>query len=84
MATLKDDYSVSNIIFLVDSTTSRAMYSFMDGYFVYNWIQLAPQDQTSWNFVYYPKEYFLPHHQAFQFEEYQCNLLGAMLAIFYD
>ena len=40
----KDDFSLSHIDMLVNSTTSHSMLSFMDGFSGYNQILMAPED----------------------------------------
>ena len=40
----KDDFPLSHIDMLVDSTTGHLMLSFMDGFFGYNQILMAPKD----------------------------------------
>jgi len=50
----KDDFSLSNIDTLVDAIARHEMLSLMDGFFGYNQIKVAPEDQykiafiTSW------------------------------------
>ena len=50
-ATPKDDYPLSSIDLLVDSTAGHAMFSFMDGYSGYNQIKLAARDQSKTSFT---------------------------------
>ena len=40
----KDEFPLPNIDFLVDSTVGSSMLCFMDGYSVYNQIQMAVKD----------------------------------------
>jgi len=55
----KDDFPLPNIDTLVDATVGHEMLSLMDGFFGYNQIQVAPEDQhktafiTPWGTFYY-------------------------------
>ena len=56
---LKDDFGLLYIDMLVDSATSNAMYSFMEGFLRYNQIMMAVIDKlktsftTEWRIYYY-------------------------------
>ena len=50
-ANLKDDFSLPHIDMLVDSTTNHSMLSFMDGFFGYNQILMAPEDMEKMSFI---------------------------------
>ena len=50
-ACLKDDFSLSHIDVIVDSTASSAMYSFMDGFSGYNQIIMAVMDKIKTVFI---------------------------------
>ena len=47
----KDDFPLPNIDTLVDATTGHEMLSLMDGFFGYNQIKVAPQDQHKTTFI---------------------------------
>ena len=47
----KDDFPLPHIDMLVDSTTRHAMLSFMDGFFSYNQIMMAPEDREKTSFI---------------------------------
>ena len=48
---LKDDFPLSHINILVDNTTSHSMLSFMDGFFRYSQILMAPDDMEKTSFI---------------------------------
>ena len=50
-ANLKDDFSLPHIDMLVDSTTNHSMLSFMDGFFGYSQILMAPEDMEKMSFI---------------------------------
>ena len=50
-ACLKDDFPLPHIDTLVDSVASSAMYSFMDGFSVYNQIMMAEADKLKTSFI---------------------------------
>ena len=50
-ASPKDDFSLPHIEMLVDSTTEHPMLSFMDGFFGYNQILMAPEDIEKTYFI---------------------------------
>ena len=58
-ASPKDDFPLLHIDMLVDSTAGHSMLSFMDGFFGYNQILMAPNDMektffiTEWGTYYY-------------------------------
>ena len=58
-ASPKDDFLLPHIDLLVDSTIRHLMLSFMDGFFGYNQILMAPEDMekttfiTEWGTYYY-------------------------------
>ena len=58
-ASPKDDFPLPHIDLLFDSTTGHLMLSFMDGFFRYNQILMAPEDMekttfiTEWGTYYY-------------------------------
>jgi hypothetical protein len=47
----KDDFPLPNIDTIVDLTVGHAMYSLMDGFFGYNQIKIAPEDQDKTTFT---------------------------------
>ena len=47
----KDDFSLPHIDVIVDSATSSAMYSFMDGFSGYNQIMMAVMDKIKTAFI---------------------------------
>ena len=47
----KDDFPLPHIDVIVDSTTSSAMYSFMDGFLGYNQIMMAVMDKIKIAFI---------------------------------
>ena len=47
----KDDFSLSHIDMLVNSTTSHSMLSFMDGFSGNNKILMAPKDMEKTTFI---------------------------------
>ena len=47
----KDDFPLLYIDVIVDSTTSSAMYSFMDGFLGYNQIMMAVMDKIKTDFI---------------------------------
>ena len=47
----KDDFSLPQIDVIVDSATSSAMYSFMDGFSGYNQIMMAVMDMIKTAFI---------------------------------
>ena len=50
-ANLKDDFPLPHIDILVDSTVGHLMLSFMDGFFGYNRIMMAPEDMKKTFFI---------------------------------
>ena len=50
-ASPKDDFSLSHIDLLVDSTTDHSMLSFMDRFSGYNQILIAPEDIEKTTFI---------------------------------
>ena len=50
-ASPKDDFPLPHIDMLVDSTTGHPMLSFMDGFFGYNQILMAPEDMEKISFI---------------------------------
>ena len=47
----KDDFPLLHIDVIVDSATSNAMYSFMDGFSGYNQIMMAVMDKIKTAFI---------------------------------
>ena len=47
---LKDEFPLSNVDLLVDSTTGSSMFSFIDGYSGYNQIRMAAKDAEKTTF----------------------------------
>ena len=47
----KDDFPLSNIDLLVNSTAGHLMLSFMDGFSGYNQISMAPKDMENTFFI---------------------------------
>ena len=47
----KDDFLLPHIDVLVDNTAQHKVFSFMDGFFGYNQIKMAPEDMEKTNFV---------------------------------
>ena len=47
----KDDFPLPHIDMIIDSTTSSAMYSFMDGFSRYNQIMIAVMDKIKTAFI---------------------------------
>ena len=47
----KDDFPLSHIDLLVDSTIGHSMLSFMDGFLGYNHILMAPADMEKTTFI---------------------------------
>ena len=58
-ASPKADFSLPNIDVLVDSTAGHGLLSFMDGFFGYNQVLMAPEDRekttctSAWGTYYY-------------------------------
>ena len=50
-ASPKDNFPLPHIDVLVDNTTSFALFSFMDGFFGYNQIKMAPKDMEKITFI---------------------------------
>ena len=50
-ASLKDDFPLPHIDFLVDNIASHALLSFMDGFSGYNQIKMAPKDMEKTSFI---------------------------------
>ena len=50
-ASLKDDFPLPHIDLLVDNTAGHSMLSFMDGFFGYNHIMMAPKDMKKTSFI---------------------------------
>ena len=50
-ASPKDDFSLPHIDMLLESTTGHSMLSFMDGFFRYNQILMAPKDMEKASFI---------------------------------
>ena len=50
-ASPKDYFPLPHIDMLVDSTTGHSMLSFMDGFFEYNQIMMAPEDMEKTSFI---------------------------------
>ena len=48
---LKDDFPLSHIDKLVNSTVGHSMLSFMDGFFEYSQILMAPEDMEKTSFI---------------------------------
>ena len=47
----KDNFPLPHIDTLVDNTTKNSLFSFMDGFFGYNQIQMAPEDREKTTFI---------------------------------
>ena len=47
----KDNFSLPYIDTLVDNTAKHSLVSFMDGFFEYNQIKMAPEDMEKTTFV---------------------------------
>ena len=47
----KDDFSLPHIDVIIDSATSSAMYSFMDGFLGYNQIMMVIMDKIKTAFI---------------------------------
>ena len=50
-ASPKDDFPLPHINMLVESTAGHSMLSFMDGFFWYNQIMMAPEDKEKTSFI---------------------------------
>ena len=50
-ASQKDNFFLPHIDTLVDNTAMNSQFSFMDGFFGYNQIQMAPKDREKTAFV---------------------------------
>ena len=50
-ASPKDNFPLLHIDTLVDNTAKHALFSFMDGFFGYNQIKMAPKDMEKTTFV---------------------------------
>jgi len=50
-ASPKDDFPLPHIDTLVDNTATSSLYSFMDGFFGYNQIKMAPKDMEKTTFI---------------------------------
>ena len=50
-ASLKDDFPLPHIDMLVDSTIGHSMLCFMDGFFGYSQILMAPKDMGKMSFI---------------------------------
>lgn len=50
-ASPKGDFSLPHINVLVDNTTHFSLFSFMDGFFGYNQIKMAPEDMEKTTFI---------------------------------
>ena len=50
-ASPKDDFPLPHIEMLVDSTTKFKVFSFMDGFYGYNKIRMAPEDMEKTTFI---------------------------------
>jgi len=50
-ASPKDDFPLPHIDTLVDNTATSSLYSFMDGFFGYNQIKMAPEDMEKTTFI---------------------------------
>ena len=47
----KNDFPLPHINVLVDNTTQHKVFSFMDGFYDYNQIKMAPEDMEKTTFV---------------------------------
>ena len=50
-ASPKDDFPLPHIDILIDNTTYSKVFSFMDGFYGYNQIKMAPEDMEKTTFV---------------------------------
>ena len=50
-ASPKDDFLLPHINVLVDNTAQHKVFSFMDGFYGYNQIKMAPEDMEKTTFV---------------------------------
>ena len=50
-ASPKDDFPLPHIDTLVDNTAKNSLFSFMDGFFRYNQIRMAPEDMEKTTFL---------------------------------
>ena len=50
-ASPEDDFPLPHIDILVDNTVGHLMLSFMDGFFLYNHILMAPKDREKIAFI---------------------------------
>ena len=48
---LKDDFPLPHIDMLVANTAGHSLLSFMDGFFGYNQIMMAPEDMEKTSFI---------------------------------
>ena len=79
----KDNFSLPRINTLVDNTTKKSLFSFMDGFFGYNQIRMAPKDWekttfvTMWGTFYYKV-------MPFGLKNVGATYQRAMVTLFYD
>ena len=50
-ASPKDDFPLPHIDVLVDNTVQHKIFSFVDGFYGYNHIKMAPEDMEKTTFV---------------------------------
>ena len=72
----KDDFPLPHIDVIVDSTTSSAMYSFMDGFSGYNQIMMAVMDKI--------KTAFITEVMPFGLKNSRAIYQRAAIALFHD
>ena len=55
----KDDFPLPHIDMLVDNTTKSNVFSFMEGFFDYNQIKMAPENTEKTTFIHRGEHYVI-------------------------
>jgi hypothetical protein len=80
---LKDDFPLSHIDMLVDNTAKFKVFQFMDGFFGYNQIKMAPEDMEKTTFI-TPWGTFCYRVMPFGLKNAGATYQRAMTTLFHD
>lgn len=79
----KDYFSLPHIDMLIDNTTKFKVFSFMDGFFGYNQIRMAPEDMDKTKFI-MPWGTFYYRVMPFGLKNVDVIYQRAMTTLFHD
>lgn len=82
-ASPKDDFLLPYIDVLVDNTTKFSVFSFMDGFFGYNQVKMAPEDMENTIFI-TPWGTFCYKVMPFRIKNVEATYKRVMITLFHD